>query len=154
VSALQDEAIADLGDGLDPERAFADPLGAAAQARDDAVDRILADDAAFPATAGQIVAAEDRARRAGERHQHLHHARLDDFLNPVIANELAQARAHREAAQPELLFMREIDPVHRRHRIAFPPENQAKPSISANDRHFIGQSSLPHPLDRAAPVRP
>jgi len=55
-------------------------LRQAADARDTAVDRVVAHRAAAPAGQDQLVTRYDLAAAAGKRHQHLHHPRLDDFV--------------------------------------------------------------------------
>ncbi len=97
--AQLDDPVADARDRLDAEGILADALGDAAQARQDAIDRILADDAPFPASFGQFLAAHDLAARLGQREQHLHHARLDHFLRAVVAPDGAQGRIEFQPAQ-------------------------------------------------------
>jgi hypothetical protein len=84
-----DKTIADFGDGFDPERILADGLRNSAQAGQDTIDRVLPDDAPFPAAFGQIFAANNLASRLRQREQHLHHARLDDLFGTIVATDFA-----------------------------------------------------------------
>jgi hypothetical protein len=54
-------SVTDLRYGLDSEGAAPDPRCNLTNARDSAIDRILADDSAAPATVDQLIARDDRA---------------------------------------------------------------------------------------------
>ena len=107
---IADQAVADLGDGLDAAMVAAGRFGQPPQPGDDAVDRIIADDAAFPALAHQFVARNDAAIGHGEHDQHLHDPWLDGFGAAAIdVGNLAQGRFDNQPAKPEGRGMGKID---------------------------------------------
>ncbi len=96
---LADQAIADARHGRDAEGVML--LGKAAQADDDPVDRVVADDAAVPAAGDQLVPADDPPAGAGQRDKHLHHPRLEGLARSRGVRHLPQRRLDRQRADAE-----------------------------------------------------
>ena len=76
IGARPGQPIADPRHGIDRETVV-EGLRQAAQPADAAVERVLADDSAAPAGFNQLVAGDDLAVHPRQRHQHLHHPRLE-----------------------------------------------------------------------------
>jgi hypothetical protein len=102
------EAVTDLGDGLDAECAAGILFGNGAEARHDAVNRILADDPAFPAQLGEVVLADDAALGAVKGNEQLHDARFEDRGRPS-ADNLTRRGPNFDVADRERLLMRKDD---------------------------------------------
>ena len=108
IRAIDDQPITDLGNCLDPERAFANTRCDLSNSRQSAIDRVLADDPAVPAPGRQLVAGDDAALGEGECDQYLHHARLDRLLD-ISADHLPGWRVDRDVTERERGFVGKID---------------------------------------------
>ena len=115
--AGSDKPVADLGNGLNSV-ASAELLGDVAQPGDDAVDCIFADHPAVPTAVDEFVTSDDRAAGARERHQDLHHARLQRFAMPGIAH-LTGCRLDPQSAEDERKFVGKHDSSRDRQSVVF-----------------------------------
>ncbi len=93
----RDQAIAHARNRLDPER-VAMP-GQRAQLGDGAIDRGVGHDAPLPAARDQRVAADHAAPRPAQRHQHLHHPRLERPGRAVGGDDGPLHRPHQQRPQ-------------------------------------------------------
>ncbi len=109
-AAWPDEPVADLSDGLEPELSARLLLRDSTETRDHAVDRIFADDPAFPAENSKIVLADHGATGTVKRHQKLHDPGLDDRC---LAGEddFAGRRPELGLPDPEGRLARKHDPL-------------------------------------------
>ncbi len=155
------EAVADPGNG-DDGRGAAAGLEQSSQPPDTAVDRVFPDHPPGPATGDQVVARHHLAVGAGQRHQDLHHPRLEPLDRPGPLH-LAHRRTHPQAAEVEIGLAGELDRrgvhpgsemlVHR--RIIVRPSS-ARPfadhRFMASGRSWRADAPPPGPLVRRSPV--
>jgi hypothetical protein len=74
------------------------------------VERVIADDTAFPAESDQFITRHHPSLRAGKRHENLHDARLKGFRLPVDL-DLPCRRPDDDLPEPKVRFGRQIDPL-------------------------------------------
>jgi hypothetical protein len=77
------------------------------------VDGVIADDASVPADRDEVIPCDDRAFGLPQRHQDLHHPRLERFA-AFAALELPRCRRHLQGADPERRNPGEMDGISRR----------------------------------------
>ena len=88
-------------------------LGQLADYEDAAVYRVVAHHAPAPAGFVQLVAGDHLITPPGERHQHLHDARLEVFV-AALPQHFERRRTHLHPAQLEGRFQGEIDHPRRK----------------------------------------
>ena len=105
-----DKAMAYARDSFDDEGRRRETLRKMTQSKDAAIERIIANDAAFPAGFDKFVARDDGRSCLRKRYEHLHHARLK--FHPLAISFCCKiGRAHPQFADSEVLLLGKINPL-------------------------------------------